>query len=140
MCLYDLPSIKRVLDALQVLLTAVWSALFFVLRHLVFRRKTATFSNVVVSYIHAFVAMGLAAHLGAVSWKHPFSGYGQPPTPAQMTVLSVSLAYFIYDAVCCELIKHEMANLLHHISTIVGLAVGVFYNVVRMSIAHVFEH
>ena len=116
------------------LLTAAWSALFLILRHLIFRRKTPTFSNVVVSYIHAFVAMGLAVRLGAVDWKHPFSVYGQPPTPAQMTVLSVSLAYFIYDAVCCELIKHELANLLHHISTIVGLAVGVFRNVVRSSI------
>ena len=114
-----------------LLLTAAWSALFLVLRHLVFRRKTPTFSNVVVSYIHAFVAMGLAVRLGAISWSHPFSGYGQPPTPAQMTVLSVSLGYFVYDAVCCELIKHELANLLHHISTIVGLAVGVFLDVVR---------
>ncbi len=42
-----------------------------------------------------------------------------------------SLAYFIYDAICCELIKHELANLLHHVATIVGLTVGVFRKVVR---------
>ena len=116
-------------------LTAAWSGLYLILRHLIFRTKSPTFSNVFVSYIHAFVAMALAVRLGAVNWRHPFSGYGQPPTPAQMTVLSVSLAYFVYDAVCCELIKHELANLLHHISTIAGLAVGVFRNVVRSSSA-----
>ena len=43
-----------------------------------------------------------------------------------------SLAYFIYDAICCELIKHELANLLHHVATIVGLTVGVFHKVVRL--------
>ena len=70
-------------------LTASWAAVFLILRRLLFSRFSATFSNVVVSYIHAFIAMGLAVHLSAVDWRHPFSGYGQPPTPAQMTVLSV---------------------------------------------------
>ena len=70
-------------------LTASWAAVYLMLRRSLFSRFSATFSNVVVSYIHAFVAMGLALHLSAVDWRHPFSGYGQPPTPAQMTVLSV---------------------------------------------------
>ena len=73
-------------------LIVAWAAVFFVLRRLLFPRFTATFSNVVVSYIHACVAMGLAVQLSAVDWRHPFSGYGQPPTPAQMTVLSVRLS------------------------------------------------
>ncbi len=48
-----------------------------------------------------------------------------------MPCVDRSLAYFIYDAICCELIKHELANLLHHVATIVGLTVGVFRRVVR---------
>ena len=72
-----------------VALTAAWAAVYLVLRRSLFSRFSATFSNVVVSYIHACVAMGLAVQLSAVDWRHPFSGYGQPPTPAQMTVLSV---------------------------------------------------
>ena len=72
-------------------LTAAWAAMFLVLRRLLFSRFSATFSNVVVSYIHAFVAMGLAVQLAAVDWQHPFSGYGQPPTPSQTSVLSVRL-------------------------------------------------
>jgi hypothetical protein len=43
----------------------------------------------------------------------------------QLTVLTVSLAYFTYDSICCELISHDLPNLLHHLATILGLWVGV---------------
>jgi hypothetical protein len=44
---------------------------------------------------------------------------------SQLTLLTVSLAYFVYDSICCELIKHDLPNLLHHLATILGLWVGV---------------
>jgi len=109
--------------------TAAWTGLFLILRTAVFPKRSATFSNVVVSWLHAFFASGLAIYLSAVEWSHPLSNYGAPPTKSQNVVLTVSLAYFVYDAICCELIKHDLANLLHHISTIVGLAVGVLQQV-----------
>ena len=54
-----------------------------------------------------------------------------PMRKSKTPCVGCSLAYFVYDAICCELIKHELANLLHHIATIVGLTVGVFRKVVR---------
>lgn len=78
-------------------LTAAWAASFLAIRHLFFSRFSATFSNVVVSYIHAFVAMGLAVQLSAVDWRQPFTGYGQPPTTSQMTVLSVRWLPVLHD-------------------------------------------
>ena len=42
----------------------------------------------------------------------------------QHFVLSVSLAYFLYDTVCCLLIDRDAANLLHHVFTCLGLAIG----------------
>lgn len=47
------------------------------------------------------------------------------PMLLQLTLLTVSLAYFVYDSICCELIKHDLPNLLHHLATILGLWVGV---------------
>lgn len=114
--------------------TAAWAVFFVVVRNVVFPKRSATFSNVVISWIHAFVASFLAIHLGAVDWAHPLSNYGAAPSQSQRTVITVSLGYFLYDMICCELIKHELPNLLHHISTIAGLAVGIFYNVVSSCI------
>ena len=111
--------------------TVAWACSFVVLRNAVFPKRSATFSNVVISWLHAFIASFLAWHLGAVDWGHPLRNYGAPPSSAQLTVLSVSLAYFLYDMICCELIKHELPNLLHHVSTLAVLVVGVVYNVVR---------
>lgn len=126
----SLGSVGRHISQISIY-TLAWGGFFVVLRNAVFPKRSATFSNVVISWIHAIVAASLAVHLGAVDWAHPLQNYGAPPTDAQITVLTVSLAYFLYDMICCELIKHELPNLLHHISTLAGLVVGVFYNVVR---------
>ena len=48
----------------------------------------------------------------------------------KIKALAVSLAYFIYDSIACELIEHDLANLLHHVATILGLCVGVFQRIV----------
>lgn len=62
--------------------TLVWSAAFLVLRFVIFRRFSATFSNVVVSWGHAVVAMLICAP--AIDWAHPFSNYGGVTSPAQV--------------------------------------------------------
>lgn len=100
-----------------------WFALFLAFRMVLFRRFSATFSNVAVSWVHAMFALRLGSL--AVNWRHPLSQYGTSTTPAQLKVLTVSLAYFTYDSICCELIKHDLPNLLHHLATIAGLLVGV---------------
>lgn len=111
------------LQQLAVLITA-WTSLFVILRFLVFRQLSATFSNVAVSCIHAITALSLCS--SAISWQHPLSNYGAVTSPAQMRLLTVSLGYFTYDTIICELIEHDPPNLLHHIATVLGLCVGVF--------------
>ncbi len=49
----------------------------------------------------------------------------------QVRALSVSLGYFIYDTVCCLLIENDPANTIHHICTIVAVAIGVLHGTVR---------
>jgi hypothetical protein len=43
----------------------------------------------------------------------------------QLTVLTMSLGYFVYDTICCLIIDFDVANLMHHLCTILGLVVGV---------------
>ena len=42
----------------------------------------------------------------------------------QHAVLTLSLAYFLYDTACCTLINRDVFNMIHHLLTILGLAVG----------------
>lgn len=65
-----------------VLCFLTWSVLFLVLRRVVFRRFSATFSNVAVSFVHAVVALVLGSK--AVDWRHPLSDYGSNTTPEQV--------------------------------------------------------
>lgn len=91
--------------------TLVWSAAFLVLRFVIFRRFSATFSNVVVSWGHAVVAMLICAP--AIDWAHPFSNYGGVTSPAQVRDLCALhhlrlghgpglLIYFLQ--ICCTVV------------------------------------
>lgn len=107
-----------------VALVAAWSAIFIIFRFLIFKRLSATFSNVAVSCLHAMTALSMCSL--AIDWHHPLSNYGAVTSSAQLKMLTVSLGYFVYDSIACELIEHDLPNLLHHIATILGLCVGVF--------------
>lgn len=48
----------------------------------------------------------------------------------QRLVLNISLGYFAYDTLCCLYIDFDYANVLHHLCTMLGLAVGVCNGVV----------
>jgi hypothetical protein len=45
--------------------------------------------------------------------------------------MEVSLAYFVYDLLCCLFIELDAVSLAHHVCTIAGLAVGVFQGKAR---------
>jgi hypothetical protein len=62
-----------------------WSVLFLILRRLVFKRFSATFSNVAVSFVHAIIALRLGSW--AVNWRHPLSNYGTVTTPEQASCI-----------------------------------------------------
>lgn len=57
---------------------------------------------------------------------------------AQMRALSVSLAYLIYDLVCCLFDKNiKIDNSVHHLVSIVGVVAGLAYEKVVLFFAFV---
>ena len=48
----------------------------------------------------------------------------------QRSVMNLSLGYFTYDMLCCLYIDLDFANVVHHLCTMLGLAVGVCNGVV----------
>ena len=135
---------------------AAWTAAFFVARFALFPKRSADFGNRVVSIVHALAAIALA--VPALDWAAPMASVGQrntaaqvrrapagrggarrrnpdanamPRTAAQARCMEVSLAYFIYDLLCCLFIDLDPVSLAHHVCTIAGLAVGVFQGKAR---------
>jgi hypothetical protein len=43
----------------------------------------------------------------------------------------MSIGYFIYDTICCMAIDLDLANLLHHACSLLGMAVGIVQGRVR---------
>mmetsp|Transcript_17294 Transcript_17294/g.56594 ORF Transcript_17294/g.56594 Transcript_17294/m.56594 type:complete len:269 (+) Transcript_17294:34-840(+) len=102
-----------------------WTALFLVVRFVLFPRQTSRSANRIVSIVHAVVALYYAT-LALPDLSAPFDSIGGPNTDAQMRCLVVSLGYFIYD-LFCDLANEGMGaadNALHHLCTILGLAYG----------------
>ena len=62
----------------------LWTALFVAIRLTIFRRFSATFSNVCVSWVHAMVSLSLGLLGGAIDWRHPLSDYGSDTSPGQV--------------------------------------------------------
>ncbi len=137
--------------------TAAWSAVFVLINGVLLRRRSVGFNNRAVSFLHALVALLLCP--AALDWHHPFSGFGQKTTAYQVLatvtsqpqssrsrfsgillltfrlvmqrfIMNLSLGYFTYDMLCCLYIKLDLADLAHHLCTMLGLAVGVCNGVV----------
>lgn len=134
--------------------TAAWAAVFVIINAIILRRRSLGFNNRLVSFLHALVALVLCP--AALNWQHPLSGFGQTTTnyqvPAtnfvgkrlsgilaesltqllalQRSVMNLSLGYFTYDMLCCLYIDLDFANVVHHLCTMLGLAVGVCNGVV----------
>lgn len=73
------------------------------------------------AYIHKLACDGKSCrsrcdlHVLRIDWV-PCWNLDRPTTLiltlAQLRVLTVSLAYFTYDSICCELIEHDLPNFL----------------------------
>ncbi|KAL0047282.1 hypothetical protein WJX82_011596 [Trebouxia sp. C0006] len=103
--------------------TAAWAAVFVIINAIILRRRSLGFNNRLVSFLHALVALVLCP--AALNWQHPLSGFGQTTTNYQRSVMNLSLGYFTYDMLCCLYIDLDFANVVHHLCTMLGLAVGV---------------
>ncbi|KAK1555673.1 hypothetical protein Q3G72_029782 [Acer saccharum] len=103
-----------------------WTATFLFIRK-VFSKRSFEFCNRIVSTIHAILAVTLAA-LSVQDWTCPVCPLASKSSPAQMKTLAVSLAYLIYDLVCC-LFGDQISidNTIHHLVSIVGVVAGLSY-------------
>ena len=99
-----------------------WTAAYAFCR-LALRSRSPDFSNRVVSIAHAVLATALA--VPSLDWARPLATVGQANTAAQTLCMRVSLAYFLYDTLCCFFIDFDPMGLAHHLCTIAGLLVGV---------------
>lgn len=52
----------------------------------------------------------------------------------QRFAMNLSLGYFTYDMLCCLYISLDVADLAHHLCTMLGLAVGVCNGVVSSTL------
>ncbi|KAJ7526834.1 hypothetical protein O6H91_16G044700 [Diphasiastrum complanatum] len=113
----------------KALLLAVlaWSAAFATLRFVLLPKRSGDFCNRFVSQLHVVVALVLSS-LSVQDWSHPFHPLAAPASPLQIRAMSVSLAYFVYDFLCCLILAPgDISTAVHHIVSILSLAYGFFY-------------
>ncbi|KAL3640912.1 hypothetical protein CASFOL_015880 [Castilleja foliolosa] len=104
----------------------LWTTLFLVTRK-VFSNRSFDFCNRIVSTAHAFSAVILAS-LSVQDWSCPVCPLASQSSPKQMQTLAVSVAYLLYDLVCCLFDKQvKLDNTIHHLVSIVGLVAGLAY-------------
>ncbi|KAK8585131.1 hypothetical protein V6N13_139070 [Hibiscus sabdariffa] len=103
-----------------------WSAVFLLMRKM-FSKRTFEFSNRIVSTIHAILAVTLAS-LSVEDWSCPVCPLASTSSPKQRQALGVTVAYFIYDLLCCLFDdRFSFDNALHHLVGIVGLGAGLAF-------------
>lgn len=109
-----------------VVLTAAWGLLFLLLRFGLLRRRSHDFSNRAVSLVHCAMALALCS-LSIQDWSDPLAKIGQPNSPEQMRLIVVSLAYFLYDFVCCLFERPvDWVISIHHVFSVLGFAFGIY--------------
>ncbi|XP_016479030.1 uncharacterized protein LOC107800378 isoform X1 [Nicotiana tabacum] len=129
-----------------------WTTLFLLTRK-IFPNRSFDFCNRLVSTVHAILAVTLAS-ISVQDWSGPISPLASRSTTKQvfcigiffliifsslalmvmfekteqMRAIAVSVAYLIYDFVCCLFDKQvKIDNLIHHLVSAVGLGAGLYY-------------
>ncbi|MCL7021728.1 hypothetical protein MKW94_009904 [Papaver nudicaule] len=105
----------------------LWTALFISVRKM-FPKKSFSFCNRVVSTIHASLGVILAS-LSVQNWSCPVCPMASSSSPFQMQTLAVTLAYMIYDLMCCFFGPghFNIDNAVHHLVSIIGIGAGLSY-------------
>ncbi|KAK4351940.1 hypothetical protein RND71_027458 [Anisodus tanguticus] len=103
-----------------------WTTLFLLTRKL-FTNRSFDFCNRLVSTVHAILAVSLAS-ISVQDWSCPLCPLASRSSHKQMKALAVTVAYLIYDFVCCLFDKQvKIDNLIHHLVSTVGLVAGLAY-------------
>ncbi|CAN4105269.1 unnamed protein product [Withania somnifera] len=92
-----------------------WGTLFLLIRK-AFPIRSFDFCNRLVSTVHASLAVTLAS-LSVQDWSCPLGPFASQSSPKQRKALTVTVAYLIYDFVCCLFDNQvKIDNLIHHLS------------------------
>ncbi|XVE94650.1 hypothetical protein REPUB_Repub02eG0027000 [Reevesia pubescens] len=103
-----------------------WSITFVLIRK-IFSERSFEFCNRIVSTIHATLAVTLAL-LSVEDWNCPICPLASNSSPKQRQTLVVTVAYLIYDLICCLFDdRFSLDNTVHHLVSIVGLGAGLVY-------------
>lgn len=103
-----------------------WTTTFLLCRK-IFPKRSFDFCNRIVSTIHAVFAVVLSS-ISVQDWRCPVCPLASNSTQLQMRALGVTLAYLIYDLVCCLFDKNiKIDNSVHHLVSIVGIGAGLAY-------------
>ncbi|XP_059287465.1 uncharacterized protein LOC132040805 isoform X2 [Lycium ferocissimum] len=103
-----------------------WATLFLLIRKAL-PKRSFDFCNRLVSAIHASLAVTLAS-ISIQDWSCPVCPLASNPSPKQRKALAVTVAYLIYDFICCLFDKQvKIDNLIHHLVCIVGIGAGFAY-------------
>ncbi|XP_024970903.1 transmembrane protein 136-like isoform X1 [Cynara cardunculus var. scolymus] len=103
-----------------------WTSAFLLTKK-VFPKRSFDFCNRIVSTIHAVFAVVLSS-LSVQDWRCPVCPLAANSSPLQMRALAVTLAYLIYDLVCCLFDTNiKIDNAVHHLVSIVGIGAGLAY-------------
>ncbi|KAF8377904.1 hypothetical protein HHK36_031292 [Tetracentron sinense] len=103
-----------------------WTAAFILVRK-IFPNRSFDFCNRIVSTIHASLAV-TSSSLSVKDWSCPVCPLASKSSPLQMQTLAVTLAYLIYDLVCCFFDNHiNLDNSIHHLVSIIGIGAGLAY-------------
>ncbi|XP_042517091.1 TLC domain-containing protein 5-like [Macadamia integrifolia] len=99
----------------------------FILVIKIFRKRSLSFCNRIVSTIHASLAVILCS-LSVEDWSCPACPLASKSSPSQMKTLAVTLGYLVYDLVCCLFDNHvNIDNVVHHLVSIFGIGAGLVY-------------
>ncbi|XP_022769062.1 transmembrane protein 136-like isoform X2 [Durio zibethinus] len=103
-----------------------WTTAFLLIRK-IFSKRSFKFCNRIVSTIHAVMAVILAS-LSVEDWSCPICPLASDSSPKQRQTLAVTVAYLIYDLICCLFDERfSLDNTIHHLVSIVGLGAGLAY-------------
>nr|XP_009788340.1 PREDICTED: LOW QUALITY PROTEIN: transmembrane protein 136-like [Nicotiana sylvestris] len=108
------------------LVVVSWTTLFLLTRK-IFPNRSFDFCNRLVSTVHAILAVILAS-ISVQDWSSPVCPLASRSSPKQIRAMAVTLAYLIYDFVCCLFDKQvKIDNLIHHLVVVVGLVASLAY-------------
>ncbi|KAH9671189.1 TLC domain-containing protein [Citrus sinensis] len=115
---------------LVVIVVVLWTAVFLFIRK-IFPNRSFNFCSRLVSTIHATLAVTC-----------PVCPLASNSSPRQVLFFSTSwtLAYLIYDLVCCSFDQRvNVDNTIHHLISIVGIGAGLVYEKISSPFLHCRE-